>query len=104
MPIGTRLAEIIRPDSQTPFNPPSPDQPEARLKYFEKGYGPTAAYISARDAGEVETYLAMEHNSDFRGLNLPAIYDEVLELRKKMTQQRLDNTALDQLVEDSKNN
>ena len=102
MPIGTRLAELPHQDSETSFNPPPPNQPEARLKYFEKSYGPTAAYISARDAGAAETYLNMEHDPDFQGLNLPAIYEEVLELRKKMMRQKLDNAAIDQLVEDSK--
>jgi len=100
--LNTRLAEILRPDSQTSFNPPPPDQPDARLRYFEKGYGSTAAYISARDAGEVKAYIHMENSPGSQSLSLPAIYDEVLELRKKMTQQKLDNAALDQLVEDSK--
>lgn len=100
--LNTRLAEIMRPDSQTSFNPPPIDQPEARLRYFEKGYGPTAAYISARDAGEVEAYLATEHNPGFKDLNLSAIYDEVVELRKKITQRILDNGSIDQLVENSK--
>ncbi|GEM_PF-6677916 len=80
------------------FNPPPAEQPAAKLRYFEKRYGPTAAYIAARDAHEVTVCLNMEQNPEFKHLDLPQIYREVLKLRQSIQ----DNAAIDQLIENSK--